>query len=81
MNLSGIHIRSRKEPGALVWKRIMREKICDIHISGMEAVVSGMAMIQAGLVDTVLVGGMEHMSGIAYSVPTARWGCRDPDVR
>lgn len=42
----------------------------------MEAVISGMAMIQAGLVDIILAGGMEHMSGVAYAVPTARWGCR-----
>ncbi len=50
-----------------------------VCISGMEAVISGMAMIQAGLTDTVLAGGMEHMSGIPYSVPTARWGCRFQD--
>ena len=47
-----------------------------VCISGMEAVISGMAMIQAGLVDVVLAGGLEHMSGVAYAVPTARWGCR-----
>jgi acetyl-CoA C-acetyltransferase len=47
-----------------------------VCISGMEAVISGMAMIQAGLVDVILAGGMEHMSGVAYAVPTARWGCR-----
>jgi acetyl-CoA C-acetyltransferase len=41
--------------------------------------ISGMAMIQAGLTDTILAGGMEHMSGIPYSVPTARWGCRFQD--
>jgi len=50
-----------------------------VCISGMEAVVSGMAMIQAGMADTVLAGGMEHMSGIPYSVPNARWGCRFQD--
>jgi acetyl-CoA C-acetyltransferase len=50
-----------------------------VCISGMEAVVSGMAMIQAGMADIILAGGMEHMSGIAYSVPTARWGCRLQD--
>jgi acetyl-CoA C-acetyltransferase len=50
-----------------------------VCISGMEAVVSGMAMIQAGMADVILAGGMEHMSGIAYSVPTARWGCRFQD--
>jgi acetyl-CoA C-acetyltransferase len=50
-----------------------------VCISGMEAVVSGMAMIQAGMADIVLAGGMEHMSGIAYSIPNARWGCRFQD--
>lgn len=50
-----------------------------VCISGMEAVVSGMAMIQAGMADVILAGGMEHMSGMAYSVPSARWGCRFQD--
>ena len=50
-----------------------------VCISGMEAVISGMAMIQAGMADIILAGGMEHMSGIAYSVPSARWGCRFQD--
>jgi acetyl-CoA C-acetyltransferase len=50
-----------------------------VCISGMEAVVSGMAMIQAGMAEIVLAGGMEHMSGIPYSVPNARWGCRFQD--
>lgn len=50
-----------------------------VCISGMEAVVSGMAMIQAGMADIILAGGVEHMSGIPYSVPNARWGCRLQD--
>jgi len=50
-----------------------------VCISGMEAVVSGMAMIQAEMADVVLAGGVEHMSGIAYAVPMARWGCRLQD--
>ncbi|MDJ0782029.1 MAG: acetyl-CoA C-acyltransferase [Desulfosarcinaceae bacterium] len=50
-----------------------------VCISGMEAVISGMAMIQAGMADVVLAGGVEHMSGVAYSVPGARWGCRLQD--
>jgi acetyl-CoA C-acetyltransferase len=50
-----------------------------VCISGMEAVVSGMAMIQSGMADIILAGGMEHMSGVAYSVPAARWGCRFQD--
>ncbi len=47
--------------------------------SGMEAVLSGMAMIQAGMADIILAGGVEHMSGVAYEVPSARWGCRLQD--
>jgi len=50
-----------------------------VCISGMEAVVSGMAMIQAGMADIILAGGVEHMSGVAYEVPKARWGCRFQD--
>ena len=50
-----------------------------VCISGMEAVVSGMAMIQAGMADIILAGGVEHMSGVAYHVPKARWGCRLQD--
>lgn len=47
--------------------------------SGMEALVSGSAMIQAGLADIILTGGVEHMSGVPYTVPKARWGCRLQD--
>jgi acetyl-CoA C-acetyltransferase len=47
--------------------------------SAMEAVISGMAMIQVGMADIILAGGVEHMSGIPYSVPGARWGCRLQD--
>jgi acetyl-CoA C-acetyltransferase len=47
--------------------------------SGMEATASGTAMIQAGMADIVLVGGMEHMSGVPYSSLEARWGCRLQD--
>jgi acetyl-CoA C-acetyltransferase len=50
-----------------------------VCISGMEAVLSGMAMIQAGMADVILAGGVEHMSGVAYQVPHARWGCRLQD--
>jgi acetyl-CoA C-acetyltransferase len=47
--------------------------------SGMEATISGMAMIQAGLGEIILAGGTEHMSGVPYAVPKARWGCRLQD--
>lgn len=50
-----------------------------VCISGMEAVISGMAMIQAEMADVVLAGGVEHMSGAPYEVPAARWGCRLQD--
>ena len=50
-----------------------------VCISGMEAVISGMAMIQAEMADVILAGGVEHMSGAAYTVPNARWGCRLQD--
>ncbi len=50
-----------------------------VCVSGMEAVLSGMAMIQAGMADVILAGGVEHMSGIPYTVPAARWGARLQD--
>ena len=50
-----------------------------VCISGMEAVVSGMAMIQADMADIILAGGVEHMSGTPYAVQGARWGCRLQD--
>ena len=50
-----------------------------VCISGMEAVISGMAMIQAGMADLILAGGVEHMSGVPYAAPGARWGYRLQD--
>jgi len=50
-----------------------------VCISGMEAVISGMAMIQAEMADIILAGGVEHMSGAPYQVSGARWGCRLQD--
>ncbi len=50
-----------------------------VCISGMEAMISGMAMIQAGMAEIILAGGVEHMSGVPYSVPSARWGARLQD--
>jgi len=52
-----------------------------VCISGMEAVVSGMAMIQAQMAEVVLAGGVEHMSGVPYALPGARWGYRLQDNR
>jgi len=50
-----------------------------VCISGMEAMISGMAMIQAGMADIILAGGTEHMSSAPYAIPGARWGCRLQD--
>lgn len=50
-----------------------------VCISGMEAVISGMAMIQSNMADIILAGGTEHMSSIPYSIPVARWGGRFQD--
>ncbi len=50
-----------------------------VCISGMEALISGMAMIQAGMADVILAGGTEHMSSVPFSIPKARWGCRLQD--
>jgi len=50
-----------------------------VCISGMEAVLSGAAMIQAGVADIILAGGVEHMSGTPYVNFEARWGCRLQD--
>ncbi|PKN68857.1 MAG: acetyl-CoA C-acyltransferase [Deltaproteobacteria bacterium HGW-Deltaproteobacteria-12] len=50
-----------------------------VCISGMEAVLSGMALIRAEMADVILAGGMEHMSGAPYSIPGARWGYRLQD--
>jgi acetyl-CoA C-acetyltransferase len=50
-----------------------------VCISGMEATLSGAAMIQAGMADIILAGGVEHMSGVPYISPDARWGCRLQD--
>ncbi len=47
-----------------------------VCISGMEAVLSGAAMIKAGEADVILAGGVEHMSGVPFTVEKARWGLR-----
>src|SRR5208337_2502247 len=51
-----------------------------VCISGMEAVLSGTAMIKAGVADVILAGGVEHMSGVPYVSFDARWGCRLQDT-
>ncbi len=51
-----------------------------VCISGMEATLSGAAMIKAGIADTLLTGGVEHMSGVWFTVEKARWGARMGDA-
>ena len=51
-----------------------------VCISGMEAMLSGAAMIKAGMADIILAGGVEHMSGVPYVSFDARWGCRLQDT-
>lgn len=50
-----------------------------VCISGMEAVISGAAMIKAGHADIILAGGVEHMSSVPYISQDARWGLRLQD--
>lgn len=50
-----------------------------VCISGMEAVLSGMALIRAEMADVILAGGVEHMSGASFSLPGSRWGYRLQD--
>lgn len=47
-----------------------------VCISGMEAILSGAAMLKAGMADIILAGGVEHMSGVAYTLENVRWGVR-----
>ncbi len=55
---------------------VTMNRVC---ISGMEAVLSGMAMIQANMSEIILAGGTEHMSGVPYVSQDARWGLRLQD--
>lgn len=50
-----------------------------VCISGMEAVLSGAALIRAEMAEVILAGGVEHMSSGEYVVQNARWGCRLQD--
>ena len=44
--------------------------------SGLQAVVSGIQLIQLGDAEAVLAGGVEVMSRGPYILPTQRWGAR-----
>jgi len=48
-------------------------KVC---ASGMKAVTLAAQAIGCGEADVVLAGGMENMSLIPYTMPSARWGAR-----
>ena len=52
---------------------VSMDRVC---VSAMEAVISGMAMIRAGLADVIVAGGVEIMSAVPYALPSARWGAR-----
>lgn len=47
-----------------------------VCISGMEATLSGASMIRSGVAGVILAGGVEHMSGVPYTIEKARWGVR-----
>ncbi len=42
--------------------------------SGLQAIVNGVQAIRLGDAETVLAGGVEHMSSIPYLAPDVRWG-------
>ena len=44
--------------------------------SGLLAVVNGAMMVQTGVADVVLVGGVESMSRVEFYTTDARWGSR-----
>ena len=55
---------------------ITTNRVCT---SGMEALVASATQIQAGFIDSALVGGVESMSNAPYILPDARWGARLQD--
>jgi acetyl-CoA C-acetyltransferase len=57
-------------------KEVPAATINRVCISGMEATLSGAAMIKAGAAEVLLTGGVEHMSGVPYTLEKARWGQR-----
>ena len=57
-------------------KSIPAVTINRVCISGMESVLSGAAMIKSGNADIILAGGVEHMSGVPFTLEKARWGIR-----
>ena len=47
-----------------------------VCISGMEATLSGVSLIQSGFHDIILAGGVESMSNVPYVLDGARWGTK-----
>ena len=53
-------------------------RVCAL-MAGIPESCTAVTAIQAEMSDVILAGGVEHMSGIAYSIPSARWGARLQD--
>ena len=47
---------------------------------GLQAVVTASMMVQSGMVDAVLAGGVESMSNVEYYSTDVRWGTRSGSV-
>ncbi len=48
---------------------------------GLQAIITGVMMVQSGVNDVVLVGGVESMSNIEYYTTDMRWGARAGSVK
>lgn len=48
---------------------------------GLQAVVSAAMMVQTGVADVVVAGGVESMSGVEYYTTDTRWGARAGSVK
>jgi acetyl-CoA C-acetyltransferase len=48
--------------------------------SGLQAVVNAVLQVASGAMDTVIAGGVESMSNVAFYSTEARWGSRGPGL-
>lgn len=48
---------------------------------GLQAIATAAMMVQSGVADVVIAGGVESMSNIEYYSPDMRWGARSGNVR
>src|SRR5882757_5796501 len=48
--------------------------------SGLQAVVTAAMMVQTGVADVVMAGGVESMSKVEYYTTSMRWGARSGSV-